>query len=284
MYSAGRATSAKSPLAHMHWGCVRRRGISRWWCAPATRRGSDPVVGQRHNVQLLDAVAHTVNALGHTGLFTIRGDGEIGAVVALGARAAASEKAWNSLGTGLAREVARVDSGQRSVLALGEPSELVTDAVHGLGNAAHIAEVALAMRGQPRLFYRASDVRLRGLIFLLQNDPRVQAFAETELKGLLSVESAGASTDLAILRESPAGGKQGRAGSTPAHQQTGAIQTTVRDRAEPRGRSCRCRIDGVAARGDVSAGGPPRRRRRRAGRLALRPSSVASHPWPAPRT
>ena len=165
-------------------------------------RGSDPVVGQRRNVQLLDAVAHTVNALGHTGLFTIRGDGEIGAVVALGAaRAAASEKAWNSLGTGLAREVARVDSGQRSVLALGEPSELVTDAIHGLGNAAHIAEVALAMRGQPRLFYRASDVRLRGLIFLLQNDPRVQAFAETELKGLLSVESAGASTDLAVLRE-----------------------------------------------------------------------------------
>lgn len=160
------------------------------------------MVGQRHNVQLLDAVAHTVNALGHTGLFTIRGDGEIGAVVALGAaRAAASEKAWNSLGTGLAREVARVDSGQRSVLALGEPSELVTDAIHGLGNAAHIAEVALAMRGQPRLFYRASDVRLRGLIFLLQNDPRVQAFAETELKGLLSVESAGASTDLAVLRE-----------------------------------------------------------------------------------
>src|SRR6476659_2721295 len=93
-------------------------------------RGSDPVVGQRHHVQLLDAVAHTVNALGDTGLFTIRGDSEIGAVVALGAaRAAASEKAWNSLGTGLAREVARVDSGQRSVLALGEPSELVTDAI-----------------------------------------------------------------------------------------------------------------------------------------------------------
>lgn len=164
--------------------------------------GSDPVAGQRRNVALLDAVVHTVNAAGHTGLFTIRGDGEIGAVVAPSAtRAGATDKVWKSLGTKLVREVARVDNGRHSVLALGEPAELVTDAVHGIGDAAHIAEVALAMRGQPRPFYRASDVRLRGLISLLQNDPRVQAFAETELKGLLTVESARASTDLAILRD-----------------------------------------------------------------------------------
>jgi purine catabolism regulator len=164
--------------------------------------GSDPVADQRRNIGLLDAVAHTVNALGHSGLFTIRGDGEVGAVVALSAtRAGASDKAWNSLGAEVAREVARADGGQRSVLALGEPSELVTDAVHGLGEAAHVAEVALAMRAEPRPFYRASDVRLRGLISLLQNDPRVQAFAETELKALLASENLVTPSDLAILRE-----------------------------------------------------------------------------------
>jgi purine catabolism regulator len=160
--------------------------------------GSDPVAGQRRNVRLLDAVAHTVNASGHTGLFTIRGDGEIGAVVAL---SASRDKAWSTLGLEVAREVARVDGGQRSVLALGEPSGLITDAIVGIADAAHVAEAALAMSGEPRPFYRTSDVRLRGLISLLQDDPRVQAFAETELKALLTSESASRPTDFAILRD-----------------------------------------------------------------------------------
>jgi PucR family transcriptional regulator, purine catabolism regulatory protein len=163
---------------------------------------SDPVAAQRRNIRLLDAVAHTVNASGHTGLFTIRGDGEIGAVVALStSRSGAADKAWGALGSDVARAVARVDGGQRSVLALGEPSGLITDAVVGLADAAHVAEAALAMGGGPRPFYRTSDVRLRGLISLLQDDPRVQAFAETELKPLLTAENDGKPTDLAILRE-----------------------------------------------------------------------------------
>jgi purine catabolism regulator len=164
--------------------------------------GSDPVAAQRRNVRLLDAVAHTVNASGHTGLFTIRGDGEIGAVVALSAgRAGTADKAWSALGLDVSREVARVDGGQRSVLALGEPSGVITDAVVGLADAAHVAEAALVMVGAPRPFYRTSDVRLRGLISLLQDDPRIQAFAETELKALLAAESASSPTDFAILRE-----------------------------------------------------------------------------------
>ncbi|HET7665307.1 MAG TPA: PucR family transcriptional regulator ligand-binding domain-containing protein [Mycobacterium sp.] len=164
--------------------------------------GSDPVAIQRRNVRLLDAVAHTVNAAGHTGLFTIRGDGEIAAVVSLSAtRAGGPDKVWSALGTDVAREVERVVGGQRPVLALGQSAGLVTDAVLGLADAAHVAGAALAMGGEPRPFYRASDVRLRGLISLLQDDPRVQAFAETELKALLTPEDAGAPSDLAVLRE-----------------------------------------------------------------------------------
>ncbi|AGB21216.1 purine catabolism regulator-like protein [Mycobacterium sp. JS623] len=160
---------------------------------------SDPVAGQRRNVRLLDAVAHTVNASGHTGLFTIRRDGEIAAVVALNASRA--ERAWSALGSAVAREVARIDGGPRSVLALGESSGLVAEAIIGIADAAHVAEAALAMGGEPRPFYRTSDVRLRGLISLLQDDPRIQAFAETELKALLTAESASRPTDFAILRE-----------------------------------------------------------------------------------
>jgi purine catabolism regulator len=37
-----------------------------------------------------------------------------------------------------------------------------------------------------RSFYRAADVRLRGLVALIRSDPRAQAFAETELRGVLA--------------------------------------------------------------------------------------------------
>ncbi len=161
----------------------------------------DPVADQRRNVSLLDTVVHTVNASGHTGLFTVHGDGEIGAVVALGANKGGSDKTWTALGAAMTRNLSRVDGRQRSVLAVGDPSEFVVDAVQGIAEAAHVAEVALAMKDEPRPFYRAGDVRLRGLLALLQDDPRVQAFAESELKGLLSGETYRKPTDLAILRE-----------------------------------------------------------------------------------
>ena len=164
--------------------------------------GSDPVVGQRRNVALLDAVAHAVNASGHTGLFTTRRYGEVGAVIALSSsRAHGSDRTWNALGDVTNREVTRIDGVLHSVLAVGTPAELITDAVHGLVDSAHVAEAALAMHDTDRQFYRASDVRLRGLISLLQDDPRVQGFAETELKALLTADRGGPLSDLTVLRE-----------------------------------------------------------------------------------
>jgi purine catabolism regulator len=164
--------------------------------------GVDPLARQRRNVALLDAVAHAVNASGHTGLFATRSDGEVGAVIALGSsRAGGNDKTWNSLGDEVNREVMRIDGVQGSVLAVGTPADLVTDATHGLTDSAHVAEVALSMNAQDRQFYRASDVRLRGLISLLQNDSRVQGFAETELRALLTADRGGPLSDLTVLRE-----------------------------------------------------------------------------------
>jgi PucR family transcriptional regulator, purine catabolism regulatory protein len=165
-------------------------------------QGSDPLAGQRRNVALLDTVAHAVNAAGHTGLFTTRSDGEVGAVIALSSsRAGGTDKTWNALGEAVSREATRIDGVQHSVLAVGTQAEHITDAVHGLTDSAHVAEVALVMHTPDRMFYRASDVRLRGLISLLQDDPRVQSFAETELKALLTADRGGPLSDLVVLRE-----------------------------------------------------------------------------------
>jgi PucR family transcriptional regulator, purine catabolism regulatory protein len=150
---------------------------------------SDPVAAQRRNVLLVDTVLHTVNASGHTGLCALRRDGEVGAILALGVTRPA-EEALAALGAGLRTEIARVDGTTGAVLAVGPLADGVIDAVAGLGEAAHIAEVALAMRDTNRPFYRASDVRLRGLVSLLRDDPRVQTFAETELGALLAGDPA----------------------------------------------------------------------------------------------
>lgn len=163
---------------------------------------SDPVAAQRRNLLLVDAVLHTVNASGHTGLCALRRDGEVSAVLALGVTRP-PEEALAALGAGLRTEIARVDGTGGAVLAVGPTVDGVIDAVTGLDEAAHIAEVALAMRGTEsmkdggRPFYRAADVRLHGLVSLLRDDPRVQTFAETELRSLL----AGDPAQLDLLRK-----------------------------------------------------------------------------------
>lgn len=161
-----------------------------------TATATDPVVGQRQNISLLDTVMHAVNAAGHTGLFSVRRDGEIGMVLSLSVTRPA-ETALSALGTDLRREIRRVEGVPDSTLAVGDSVNRVIDAVYGMGEAAHIAEVALAMNEAPRPYYRAADVRLRGLIALLRSDHRVQAFAESELKALLTGDQA----NLAVLQE-----------------------------------------------------------------------------------
>lgn len=162
----------------------------------------DPVAGHRRNVALLDAVAHTVNASGHSGLFALRGDGEVGVVLALkNSRSVPGDKPLEALSIRIRAEVERVEGTDASVVALGPSAEHVTDAISGLAEAADIAEVALTMRGAGRPFYRASDVRLRGLIALLRDDRRLQRFAESELKALLSTDGSASPTNLTVLRE-----------------------------------------------------------------------------------
>ncbi len=49
-------------------------------------------------------------------------------------------------------------------------------------------------------YHRAKDIRLRGLLALIRTDPRVQAFAESELRGLLDHLARHGGDELDILR------------------------------------------------------------------------------------
>nr|ABP42850.1 purine catabolism PurC domain protein [Mycolicibacterium gilvum PYR-GCK] len=162
----------------------------------------DPVAGHRRNVAVLDAVAHTVNACGHTGLFSLRGDGEVGAVLSLkDSRTRSVDQALGALARRIHTEIRRVDGSDRVVVTLGPSARNVTDAIAGLAEAIDTAEVALSLRGDVRDFYRTSDIRLRGLISLLRDDPRIRRFAETELRALLAHDAGAEPSNISVLRE-----------------------------------------------------------------------------------
>ena len=88
------------------------------------------------------------------------------------------------------------------VLGAGPASPRILTAGGGIRQAAHVAEVAAAMpRTGDRRWFRASHVRLRGLLALLHDDPRLQGFVEAELGALLEHEARTGDGLLDLLRQ-----------------------------------------------------------------------------------
>ncbi|GAA2304030.1 PucR family transcriptional regulator ligand-binding domain-containing protein [Streptomyces kunmingensis] len=84
----------------------------------------------------------------------------------------------------------RAETGARAVVTAGPARTGWDDVPEALREALHVAEaVAGAPPGLPAVV-RLRDVRLRGLVRLLRDDPRVQSFAERELDGLLCADDA----------------------------------------------------------------------------------------------
>jgi PucR family transcriptional regulator, purine catabolism regulatory protein len=174
-------------------------------CVPATVRAgnwpadSDPVAAQRRNARLLDVVVRAVKASGHTGLFSIRNAGEIGMVLSLhpGRRRAGQPAA---LGKALRRDADR--EGGSTMFALGVASHArgLIDAIQRISEASHVAEVALSLPADGRAYFLVSDIRLRGLVSLVRSDPRVQRFAESELRGLILHDIEAADNCMDVLR------------------------------------------------------------------------------------
>ncbi|MGV9825578.1 PucR family transcriptional regulator [Gordonia sp. NPDC003429] len=163
----------------------------------STRPDTDPIDAQRRHSADLEAIAHGVHAAGHSALFTSRSNGDIGAIAAVSATTPTTGDPLLGVAESIRAAAHRIDDAADCVVAAGTPRGHVADAILGLDDAAHVAEVATAMSGPRRSLYRAADVRLRGLIAVLKDDPRVQAFAETELRPVL----AGTPDSLDLLRE-----------------------------------------------------------------------------------
>jgi PucR family transcriptional regulator, purine catabolism regulatory protein len=87
---------------------------------------------------------------------------------------------------------------ERDVIGAGSAVDSVGGVRRSLLEADHVAEAA-AGNGSDLPFYRLPDLRLRGLLHLLRDDPRLQAFAERELGPLLIHDDASGTQLLAAL-------------------------------------------------------------------------------------
>lgn len=179
-----RTTAAQQPAAH-----------------GAPPPNGDPLAGQQEERELLELLARTLKAGSNTALTASIRSGSVGMILGLPA-----PQLEDTLLRRLAEAVAeqgRPPAGGAGApswsMGVGRPSGSLLEAAAGIDEAAHVAETAATLREGGKPFYRATDIRLRGLLALLRNDPRVQQFVESELASVLQAEARGAEGYLDLL-------------------------------------------------------------------------------------
>jgi purine catabolism regulator len=199
--AVARATALGLPRAAEYVAVVARPTQS-----PTEPAGSiDPLVEHDRSRQLVEQLTRAVSAAGLTGLVGGLVGDQVGLLLAVPSTrkgADAADRAGSSLDA-LAAEL----PSRGVVLGVGPVSPTVVGSGAGLAQAGHVAEVAQAMpSSSDRVWYRHADVRLPGLLALLHADPRVQAFVESELGGLLEHDARRDDGMLDLLRQYVAAG------------------------------------------------------------------------------
>jgi PucR family transcriptional regulator, purine catabolism regulatory protein len=105
---------------------------------------------------------------------------------------------------------------EQDVIGAGTAVDSVGGAQRSFLEADHVAEAA-AGTGSRLPYFRLPDLRLRGLLHLLKDDPRVHAFAERELGPLLVHDDADGTQLLAALTAYLAAGGNKAAAAKQAH-------------------------------------------------------------------
>ncbi len=116
----------------------------------------------------------------------------------------------------LATDVHEARGSAPGVLAVGTTVSSPAEARRTLLEAGQVAAAALGT-GAERVIHRLSDVRLRGLLHLLEGDDRVTAFAQRELGPLLQRDAASGSRLVQALRHYCAQGGNKSAAAAAAH-------------------------------------------------------------------
>ncbi|MCX3064167.1 PucR family transcriptional regulator [Streptomyces beihaiensis] len=175
--------SAHGLLADLVSGVVPARRL-----LPRARAAGLPV-GRRTFVPLVvkdgdpEQLAKLLRLLGQPGLVAAL-DGQGTAILLSLARDQAAEPLVGHVAARL-----RAETGEPALVAAGPACATWDDVPDGLREALHVADAVTGTPpGLPDVV-RLGDVRLRGLMRLLRDDPRVQSFAERELDALLDADA-----------------------------------------------------------------------------------------------
>lgn len=146
----------------------------------------DPLAGQQEERELLDLLARKLKSMSGSALTASIHSGSVGMILALQA-AQLEDATLDRIADAL---IAYAHGGGTPWrIGVGRINSTLLAAGAGIDEAAQVAEAAVTLPGPGLPFYRATDIRLRGLLTLLRNDPRVQQFAESELGGILNLET-----------------------------------------------------------------------------------------------
>ncbi|WP_104055072.1 MULTISPECIES: PucR family transcriptional regulator ligand-binding domain-containing protein [unclassified Arthrobacter] len=159
--------------------------------------GQDPMSMQRKERALLEMLDSVLSSTRNTALAAAVQTGQVAVLLALPARLLEDSVLERICGV-LAERSAEAAEPLTWTAGAGRACSALSDAAAGLDEAAHVAQTAGTLSAGTRRYFRSTDVRLRGLLALLREDPRAVTFADTELSGILE---DGAGEDLALLQK-----------------------------------------------------------------------------------
>jgi PucR family transcriptional regulator, purine catabolism regulatory protein len=137
-------------------------------------------------LDLADAAAAACRAERIPSLVGTLDDDQAGAMLSLGPRVEPDDV--------LTRLASRIKdrAPDALVIGVGATADSIRDVRRSFLEASQVADVAASRPdGRDPPFYRLPDLRLRGLLHLLRDDPRLQTFVERELGALLADSDAG---------------------------------------------------------------------------------------------
>ena len=185
------------------------------------RRGSAPAAleAQARLRDFTETAAAAVREKRLTALVGALDDEAVGLLVSLGPRDD-EHTALEGFASSLRRLVLEAEQPE-PVIAVGSSVGAVRDARRTLVEATQVADAALhdapATGARSASYYRLPDVRLRGLLHLLEGDERVGAFATRELGPLLQRDAATGSRLVQALRHYCEQGGNKSAAAAAAH-------------------------------------------------------------------
>jgi purine catabolism regulator len=147
-------------------------------------------------LDLADAAAAACRAERIPSLVGTLDDARAGAMLSLGPRAEPDEALTRLAARISERLGADTDGARPLVIGVGEAVTSIRDVRRSFLEASQVADVAAERPdvrdprdpGASPRFYRLPDLRLRGLLHLLRDDPRLQTFVERELGALLAFD------------------------------------------------------------------------------------------------